>query len=138
MFSSYLINEPILSLDSRPIERLTKLLNDTFDVLNGRSYKERITILNWHDMTELPHEQPGKTKVGKKFILDQMLDVLDQTEEIYKDTGSRIKMFASITTIRGWRLSDRSAIALIEEQFNAGFDFVLTGKWNQDPLEVCI
>ncbi|KAK4006244.1 hypothetical protein OUZ56_011400 [Daphnia magna] len=86
-------------------------------------------------MTELPHEQPGKTKVGKKFILDQMLDVLDQTEEIYKDTGSRIKMFASITTIRGWRLSVRSAIALIEEQFNAGFDFVLTGKWNQDPLE---
>ncbi|KAI9565536.1 hypothetical protein GHT06_009328 [Daphnia sinensis] len=45
-------------------------------------------------------------------------------------------MFASITTIRGWRLSVRSAIALIEEQFNAGFDFVLTaGKWNQDPLE---
>lgn len=87
-------------------------------------------------MTELPHEQPGQTKIGKKFILDQMLAVLDQTEKIYTVTGSSIKMFAALTTIKGWRLSIRSAIALIEEQFNAGFDYVLTGKWNQDPLEV--
>ena len=66
-----------------------------------------------------------------------MLCVLDQSEKVYKETGTTIKMFASITTIRAWRLSIRSAIALIEEMFNAGFHFVLTGKWNQDPLEVC-
>ena len=73
----------------------------------------------------------------KKSILDDMLCVLDQSEKVYKETGTTIKMFASITTIRAWRLSIRSAIALIEEMFNAGFHFVLTGKWNQDPLEVC-
>ncbi|EFX66615.1 hypothetical protein DAPPUDRAFT_331913 [Daphnia pulex] len=57
-------------------------------------------------MSELPHEQPGQTKVGKNS-----------------------------SGIRCWRLSVPSAIAFIEEKFNAGFDFVLTGKWNQDPLE---
>lgn len=43
-----------------------------------------------------------------------MLDVFDQTEEIYKDTGLRIKMFASLTIIWGWRFSGLSAIALNE------------------------
>lgn len=91
---------------------MTKLLNDTFDVLNGRCYQERITILNWH---------------VKKIVLDDMLCVLDQSEQVYKETGTRIKMFASITTIRAWKLSIRSAITLIKEMFNAGFYFVPTG-----------
>jgi len=62
-------------LDSQAIEKLTKLLNDTFDVLNGRCYEERITILNWH---------------VKKSILDDMLCVLDQSEKVYKETGTTI------------------------------------------------
>jgi hypothetical protein len=49
-------------LDSLPTEILTFLLNNVFDVLNGRIPKEGITISNWHN---------------KKKILDQMLRCLN-------------------------------------------------------------
>ena len=46
------------------------------------------------------------------------------------------KMFCSLTTIRGWRLTINSVIELTEQQFAAGYPVVLTGKLNQDPVEV--
>lgn len=47
-------------------------------------------------------------------------------------------MFASQTTMEGWRLSIKSMVSLIEELSDFGYDYVLTGSWNQDPLEVAI
>lgn len=45
-------------------------------------------------------------------------------------------MFASLTTIRGWRMSITSSIAIIEQQLKDGYSVILTGKLNQDALEV--
>lgn len=103
------------------MERFTKLLNDTFDVLNARFSKEGITVLNWY---------------VKKRTLDQMLLAIETTERCYRESKKSHKTFASTTTLRGWRISILSAIAIVEQQFNADYKFVLTGKLNQDPLEV--
>ncbi len=105
-------------------------MNDLFDVLNGRHPKVAITVQNWHDL-----KVGADGNQGKKRILDSMLAVLGETERAFERDPTK-KMFCSKTTIHAWRLSIRSAMALIEEQLNAGFAYVLTGKWNQDPLEV--
>lgn len=49
--------------------------------------------------------------------------------------------FASQTTLEGWRLSISSCIDLTEELLfpqdpEEKYTFVLSGKWNQDPIEV--
>lgn len=103
---------------------MVKLLNDTFDVMNGRHAKEGITVLNWH---------------AKNTILDSMLEVIDLTEENhipYYYNGKETNMFVSSKTLEGWRLSVRSTIDLVEELFNADYSVVLSAKWNQDALEV--
>lgn len=64
-----------------------------------------------------------------------MLEVLAATERIYLKNKDR-PMFCSLTTLHGWRISILSAIAITEEQFNSGYTCVLTGKLNQDPIEV--
>lgn len=112
--------------DSLPTERLTFLLNNVFDVLNGRIPKEGITISNWHN---------------KKKILDQMLRCLEVTEQAFKKQSKNMaivkSMFVSNQTLFGWRLTINSVIQLTEELFNSGYSLVLTGKMNQDILEVC-
>ncbi|KZS00414.1 Uncharacterized protein APZ42_003278, partial [Daphnia magna] len=47
---------------------------------------------------------------------------------------------ASQTTLEGWRLTILSTIGLTEELLypidpTEKYDFVLTARWNQDPLE---
>ncbi|KAK4013128.1 hypothetical protein OUZ56_025368 [Daphnia magna] len=86
--------------------------------MNARFCKEGITVLNW-----LP----------KKKKLEEMLVVLKRTEMIYLQSDNREKMFASTTTIRGWRTSIQSTIAITEELFSENY-----GKLNQDALEVTI
>lgn len=116
-------------LGTEHIERLTKTVNDNFDVLNGRHIKEGITPNNWWINA---HDEKVK---GRKQILEAMLAVLAVTERIYEKDKNR-KMFCSLTTVHGWRMTIRSVIALTEEMFNAGYTVVLTGKMNQDPVEV--
>jgi hypothetical protein len=60
---------------------------------------------------------------------------LEKLKEHLNETQQR-KFFVKKITIHAWRLSVRSAMALIKEQLNAAFAYALTGKWNQDPLEV--
>jgi hypothetical protein len=64
-----------------------------------------------------------------------MLAVLASTERIYEKDKKR-KMFCSLTTLHGWRMTIRSVIALTEEMFNANYTVVLTGKMDQDPAEM--
>ena len=47
-------------------------------------------------------------------------------------------MFASQTTMEGWRLTIKSMIDLIEELFDHGYKFVLTAMCNQDIIEVSL
>lgn len=112
------------SLGSEPTEKLIKLLNGTFDVMNTRHAKEAINVANWHE---------------KSKILESMLKLIDLTEATYSSAGKgAMKMFSSVKTLHGWRLSIQSTIDLVEELFNTDYNFVLTAKWNQDALEVCI
>ena len=80
--------------------------------------------------------------MGKKAKLLQMLHVIDCTEEIAKKPKRHRKhlpdiMFMSDTTLEAWRLVIHSSIGLTDELFaTSGFDYVLTGRFNQDPIEV--
>lgn len=72
-----------------------------------------------------------------------MLHVLNVTEKIPNDP-KRDKnalpdiKFMSDTTLVAWRLVIHSSIGLIDELFEAGFNVVLTGRFNQEPIEVVL
>ena len=124
--------------DSESTERKTKLLNDVFDVLNGRNMCESITESNWNNHCG----EDGKQKPGKKAIIEKMLSVIELTENCKNDPLNRPQLptFASQTTLEGWRLTILSTIGLTEELLypkdsTEKYDFVLTARWNQDPLE---
>ncbi|KAK4037850.1 hypothetical protein OUZ56_029876 [Daphnia magna] len=124
---------------SEATEKLTKLINDTFDIMNGRHKGESINGNNWNNLVEME----GKVTKGKKSVLEDMLKIIELTEECHRNPGKRPIMaaFASDTTLDGWRLSIRSTIDLTEELLNPKnplekYDFVLTAKWNQDALEM--
>ena len=68
---------------------------------------------------------------------------MDVTEECNRtrkrnDPDIPLKMFLSDTTLQAWRITVISVIALTKELLNAGYITVLTGKFNQDPLEVLL
>lgn len=94
------------------------MVNDTFDVLNARFRKEAITVSNWHE---------------KKIILDKMLEALDHTETLYVNSKKEMKMFASATTIRGWSLTIKSTIALVEELLTKDSIMSLLGRLIKMP-----
>ncbi|XP_045022881.1 uncharacterized protein LOC116917466 [Daphnia magna] len=113
---------------SETTEKFTKLINDVFDVLNGRFVAQGINISNW---------------CKKKNVLDTFLKILDVTEECNRsrkqhDANIPLNMFVSETTLQAWRITVLSVIALAEEQFNADYITVLTGKFNQDPFEATV
>lgn len=64
---------------------MTKLVNDTFDIMNGRCPVESINEKNW--LQDLRDD--GSIKKGKKDILQDMLCVIDRTEECDRNQGSR-------------------------------------------------
>ena len=72
--------------------------------------------------------------------LNAMLDVLDVTEDIQKNreknSATPTEMFCSSTTLTSFRLTINSAMALAEEMLANDYHTVLTGKWNQDAIEV--
>ncbi|KZR95747.1 Uncharacterized protein APZ42_010307, partial [Daphnia magna] len=47
---------------SEATEKLTKLINDTFDIMNGRHKGESINGNNWNNLVEME----GKVTKGKK------------------------------------------------------------------------
>lgn len=68
-----------------------------------------------------------------------MLDVLDITEDFQeireKHSNTPSETFCSTTTLRAVRLTVNSDMALAEDAPNYYY-IVLSGKWNQDPVEV--
>ena len=112
-------------LDCTPTQNLAKLMNDVFDSLNGRHYKQGITLANMEDRFK---------------PLKAMLKILDITEELHrtreKNSNRPMEMFVSTTTLRGMRIVIHSAMLLTKEMLDNGYSYVLPGKWNQDPVEV--
>ena len=96
-------------------------MNDVFNILNGRHMKEPVTPELW--------------KNGSLKTLQLFLSMIDDTFSVIK--GCKDKQgFAANTTLQAWRMTIRSAIALVEECFASGYKFVLTSRFNQDPIEV--
>ncbi|KAI9563207.1 hypothetical protein GHT06_010665 [Daphnia sinensis] len=141
--------------------KFTLLMNNVFDVLNGRCVRDGITHANWGskqqtladmlnilDNTELLFDKLKNKMDDIDMEQDEDWDdfdenVADESEakgENQKTTteekkNKKLVMFASQTTMEGWRMTIKSAIDLTEECFNAGYGCVLSGKWNQDALE---
>ena len=105
---------------------MTKIMNDVFDILNGRIFAQGIC---------------EKNKVKKFAVLEKMKIILNVTEEIYKNRKAHSdelppNMFMSTTTLRAFRVVLHSAIDLANEMLDNGYHTVLTARWNQDPVEV--
>lgn len=104
-------------------------INDVFDILNGRFPKEGLSKSAWES--------------NKKAKLQTFLHVLNLSEEIARDPNRDNdklpdQMFMSDTTLMAWRLVMHSSIGLIDELFSKGYTSVLTGRFNQDPIEVLL
>lgn len=71
-----------------------------------------------------------------------LMTVLDITEKEHesceKNSSSPSEMFCSLTTLKALRLTINSAMALTEELLQHNYHTVLTGKMNQDPIEVLL
>ena len=100
-------------------------MNDVFDIFNGRFILEGINESNWEQ---------------KKKILDDFLFILNETEKNDSEDSDDVpkKMFMSHTTLQAWRTNVHALKALTHELlYDAKYLTVLTGKFNQDPVEVC-
>lgn len=124
-------------IGSEATEKLAMLMNKTFDVLNGRKYAEGITNnVNYNDKNK------RTVKEMKWETLNAMLSVLDITEVEHesrqKNSNSPSEMFCSLTTLKALHMTINSAMALSEELLQNNYHTVLTGKMNQDPIEVLL
>ena len=85
---------------SETTERFTKLINDVFDVMNGRCISQGTNVTNWWNKNEK---------------LDVFLNILNITEEHNRtrkpnDPDTPVKMFLSNTTLQAWRVTVLSVI----------------------------
>ena len=78
----------IIFTGSDAAERMAKLLNDVFDILNGRRMEESISNMNWKAHVT----KAGKSKRGIKAVLEDMLAVIDQAEACHLDPDGRQRM----------------------------------------------
>lgn len=72
------------------------------------------------------------------FFLEMLSEAKGENQKTHnwRKEEKKLVMFASKTTMEGWRMTIKSAIDLTEECFIASYGCVLSGKWNQDSLEV--
>lgn len=63
---------------------------------------------------------------------------LDSWEEYILQTPEHKRFFLSKATSNHLRISLQSILDLCEDLWSKGFTYVLTGRLNQDPLEVSI
>lgn len=67
-------------------------------------------------------------------VIQEFLDAVNKTEENHITNGT--VMFASQVTMESLRVTLASVRDLITDLLSKGARYVLTGKLNQDPLEV--
>lgn len=101
---------------------LPQLLNNSFDTMNGRHFGERIWSGNWQR--------------HKKNLTD-LLNALNNTEIHSKISKENFRPFLSDTSLKAMRVTVTSTIQLVEFLLGGcNYDYVLTGKFNQDCIEV--
>jgi len=92
--------------------------------MNGRRFSERIYAGNWKN---------------KKEDLLKLLDAVNETDAFSALSKSNPKPFLSDTSLKAMRITIMSTIQLVEFLLDeCGYDFVLSGKFNQDCLEVVL
>ncbi|KZS10833.1 Uncharacterized protein APZ42_024598, partial [Daphnia magna] len=100
---------------SESTEKMGKLLNEVFDVFDGRYINKRIKFNNW-----------------TKKILDAMMHILNVTFRLFSEKekypNSPSESFMSQTTLLSFMMNVRSTIALTKECVNARYITVLSGN----------
>ena len=101
---------------------------------NGKKRKNSIVLVDVDDETDSDEEDDlfKDPDVQKKEAADK------KKAARKKRKSNKTYMFASQTTMEGWRLTIKSMIDLIEELFDHGYKFVLTAMCNQDIIEVSL
>ncbi|KAK4021268.1 hypothetical protein OUZ56_003187 [Daphnia magna] len=93
---------------SESTEKMGKLLNEVFDVLDGRCINKRIKFNNW-----------------TKKNLDAMMHILNVTFRLFSEKekypNSPSESFMSQTTLLSFMMNVRSTIALTKEFVNARY-----------------
>lgn len=107
--------------DVDPTITFTRKMNDIFDLLNGRRPVDGIRLNSSRDRLQELHDASRWLDDWETYVLT--LPVAQQ------------KQFLSRQTCQGLRITLKSAIDLSRVLLHAGFSYVLTGKFNQDPLE---
>jgi hypothetical protein len=101
---------------------MCQTLNHAFDVLKGRKYQDRINTYNQDKR--------------KKILLD-LLQAINETKEHSLQYRSNGGPFLSDTSLMAMWIIITSAIELTEFLLKTfKYAFVLSGKFNQDGLEV--
>ena len=80
-------------------EGLCLLLNDAYDVMNGRRWKERIHHGNWEE---------------KKKHLNDLISDINETEAHSLESKFNGKPFLLVTSLKAMRLTITSAMGLTE------------------------
>ncbi|KAK4007498.1 hypothetical protein OUZ56_012653 [Daphnia magna] len=106
---------------TKATEEMCLILNNAFDVLDGRHYKERIHTGNW--------------KQQQKCLVD-LLEAINEAEAYSKASNKNARPFLSETSLNSVRLTLTSAMELIDFlKKKCNFQIFHRGKFNQDCLD---
>ncbi|KAH7968765.1 hypothetical protein HPB52_011170 [Rhipicephalus sanguineus] len=103
--------------DSDGTAQFTSLVNDLFDALNVKLPRFGI-----------------RSSSNEIEVIGEFLRLVNVTEQNHIREGT--VMFASQVTMESLRVTLASVLDLIRDLLSKGAQYVLTGKLNQDPLEV--
>lgn len=120
-------------------QNFLQLCNDAFDVMNRRSPKEGITLEKWRSQKAVlfisnTAKTPCQLPVLLKILI-RFRDALDASERVWKET--KVQPFVALSSIPMMRMTVASTIDLVDYLLvQRNYKYILTGKFNQDCLEV--
>ena len=121
--------------EAQETARLCKMMNDFFDCLNVHSTSEHLRKLNalLAPYRAVDNEQFNWLQNVFLEYLKNWKRSVDAREGFSDDKKGR--MFLSIQTYHGLKMTVTSAIAITKFLLNEGFEFVLTERFCQDDVE---
>jgi hypothetical protein len=138
VLSSTVANALELMYDSRVQEtvKFIRHMDKFFDCLNSRNlgegYRKRNDNLKPFSSCDDPR---------LNYLLEDFLGFFEEWKVSVENrngnftTGQRSKMMLSYQTLEGLEMTAKSIVCLVRYCLNNGMDFVLTEKFNQDPIE---
>ena len=118
------------------IAKLCKMVNDFFDCLNARSMHEHERKKN---QLLAPYRSPNDQRFEwlKNVFLKYLADWLAMTQVRPSSftPDQRAQMFLSLQTYKGFQITVKSMIKVVQFLLAEGFKCVLTERFSQDDLE---